>query len=65
MELKAMDCVFPCCTGRILQYAQRLTGQTSSYYTAPVHDADKSTAPIQKGNKQTKIVAGRPVAEKS
>jgi hypothetical protein len=46
MELKAMDCVLPCCTDRILQYAQSRTGQTSSYYTAPVHVADKPTAPI-------------------
>jgi hypothetical protein len=46
IELKAMDCVFPCCTGRILQYAQSWTGQTSSYITAPAHIADKPTAPI-------------------
>jgi hypothetical protein len=46
MELKAMDCVFPYCTGRILHYAQSRTGQTSSYYTTPVHVTDKLTAPI-------------------
>jgi hypothetical protein len=46
MELKAMDCVFPCSTGRILRYAQSRTVQTSSYYTAPVHVADKPTAQI-------------------
>jgi hypothetical protein len=42
-----MDCDFPYCTGRILQYAQSRTGQTSSYYTATVHIADKPTAPPQ------------------
>jgi hypothetical protein len=41
-----MDCVFPYCTGRILQFPQSWTGQTSFYYTAPVHIADKPTAPI-------------------
>jgi hypothetical protein len=46
MELKAMDYVFPCCTGRILQYAQSQTGQTSSYHTGTVQVADKPTAPI-------------------
>jgi hypothetical protein len=56
MELKAMDCVFPCCTGRILQYAQSRTGQTSSNYTAPVHVADKPTAPIHVLQNQTKLV---------
>jgi hypothetical protein len=47
MDLKAMDRVFPCCTGRILQDAQSRTGQTSYNYTAPDHVDDKPTAPIQ------------------
>jgi hypothetical protein len=55
MELKAMDCVFPCCTGRILEYAQCRTGQTSSYYTAPVHVADKPTAQSTYNKTDTQI----------
>jgi hypothetical protein len=51
MELKAMDCVSPCCTGRILQYAQSRSGQTRSCYTAPVHIA-RVESRILKQNKR-------------